>query len=159
MFNSTRDLRRQLRKEVIDHVSDLFQQMTPLLDLIKAAKSGKEKELDEQLDIFNKYDHQLQEVANLVCIMSKNGDATSMVRHAQDEIEIVCYLVKNAATILAHRPNSGAAQRNMEAYRLWWEDELRLFTKAVNEITAKDDFLAVSENSNVCEAPIHTLLL
>lgn len=44
MCRKTRDLRRQLRKAVVDHVSDSFlETTTPLLDLIEAAKSGNEK--------------------------------------------------------------------------------------------------------------------
>ena len=38
MCRKTRDLRRQLRKAVVDHVSDSFlETTTPLIDLIEAA--------------------------------------------------------------------------------------------------------------------------
>jgi len=44
MGRKTRDLRRQLRKAVVDHVSDSFLETNvPLLVLIEAAKSGNEK--------------------------------------------------------------------------------------------------------------------
>ena len=48
MCRKTRDLRRQLRKAVVDHVSDSFLETNvPLLVLIEAAKSGNEKEVEE----------------------------------------------------------------------------------------------------------------
>jgi len=48
MCRKTRDLRRQLRKAVVDHVSDSFLETdVPLLVLIEAAKSGNEKEVEE----------------------------------------------------------------------------------------------------------------
>ena len=48
MGRKTRDLRRQLRKAVVDHVSDSFLETNvPLLVLIEAAKSGNEKEVEE----------------------------------------------------------------------------------------------------------------
>jgi catenin alpha len=48
MCRKTRDLRRQLRKAVVDHVSDSFLETNvTLLVLIEAAKSGNEKEVEE----------------------------------------------------------------------------------------------------------------
>ena len=46
-------LRRQLRKAVVDHVSDSFLEPdTPLLMLLAAAREGHEKEVEEFGDIF-----------------------------------------------------------------------------------------------------------
>ena len=52
----------------------------------------------------------------------------------------------NAARILASRPSSKVAQENIEAFRTAWENQVRLLTEAVDDITTIDDFLAVSEN-------------
>ena len=53
MCRKTRDLRRQLRKAVVDHVSDSFLETNvPLLVLIEAAKSGNEKEVEEYSQVF-----------------------------------------------------------------------------------------------------------
>lgn len=145
MCRKTRDLRRQLRKAVVDHVSDSFLETTmPLLDLIEAAKSGQEKRVRERADVFTKHAEKLVEVANLVCSMSNNEDGVKMVRYAAAQIETLCPQVINAALILAARPNSKVAQENMEAYRQSWENQVRILTEAVDDITTIDDFLAVS---------------
>lgn len=147
MCRKTRDLRRQLRKAVVDHVSDSFlETTTPLLDLIEAAKNGNEKKLNERADIFTKHAVKLVEVANLVCSMSNNEDGVKMVRYAAAQIETLCPQVIKAARILALRTNSKVAQENMDAYRLSWENQVRILTEAVDDITTIDDFLAVSEN-------------
>lgn len=147
MCQKTRDLRRQLRKAVVDHVSDSFlETTTPLYDLIGAAKEGNEKKVRERADVFTKHAEKLIEVANLVCSMSNNEDGVKMVRYAAAQIEMLCPQVINAALILAARPNSKVAQENMEAYRLAWENQVRILTEAVDDITTIDDFLAVSEH-------------
>ena len=44
----THDLRRHLRKAVVDHVSDSFLETNvPLLVLMEAARAGKEREVEE----------------------------------------------------------------------------------------------------------------
>ncbi|KAI9588125.1 catenin alpha [Glossina fuscipes] len=147
MCRKTRDLRRQLRKAVVDHVSDSFlETTTPLIDLIEAAKTGNEKKVREKADIFTKHAEKLVEVANLVCSMSNNEDGVKMVRYAAAQIESLCPQVINAASILTVRPNSKVAQENMTAYRQAWEVQVRVLTEAVDDITTIDDFLAVSEN-------------
>ena len=54
--------------------------------------------------------------------------------------------VINAARILAARPKSKIAQENMDAFKLSWENQVRILTEAVDDITTIDDFLAVSES-------------
>ncbi|XP_054738495.1 catenin alpha [Anastrepha obliqua] len=147
MCRKTRDLRRQLRKAVVDHVSDSFlETSTPLIDLIECAKTGNEAKLREKADIFTRHAEKLVEVANLVCSMSNNEDGVKMVRFAAAQIESLCPQVINAASILCVRPNSKVAQENMAAYRQAWEAQVRILTEAVDDITTIDDFLAVSEN-------------
>ncbi|KAL4699243.1 hypothetical protein H8959_011900, partial [Pygathrix nigripes] len=66
MCKKTRDLRRQLRKAIIDHVSDSFLDTTvPLLVLIEAAKNGREKEIKEYAAIFHEHTSRLVEVSML----------------------------------------------------------------------------------------------
>lgn len=143
----TQDLRRQLRKAVVDHVSDSFlETTTPLHDLIKAAQSAHEQRLIDCIDVFTKHADKLVEVANLVCSMSSNEDGVKMVRCAAAHIENLCPQVINAARILAARPNSKVTQENMDAYRESWENQVRILTEAVDDITTIDDFLAVSGN-------------
>ncbi|XP_044763130.1 catenin alpha [Coccinella septempunctata] len=147
MGKKTRDLRRQLRKAVVDHVSDSFLETNvPLLLLIKAAQSGNEKEVEEYAVVFNEHSNKLVEVANLVCSMSNNEDGVKMVRYAAAQIENLCPEVINAARVLAARPRSKVAQENMDAFKQIWENQVRILTEAVDDITTIDDFLAVSEN-------------
>ncbi|XP_039590951.1 catenin alpha-3-like isoform X3 [Polypterus senegalus] len=62
MCKKTRDLRKQLRKAIIDHVSDAFLDTTvPLLVLMEAAKNGKEKEIKEYVAIFKEHANKLVE--------------------------------------------------------------------------------------------------
>lgn len=86
------------------------------------------------------------EVANLACSMSGNEDGVKMVRYAASQIEALCPQVINAARILAARPRSRVAQENMDIFRDAWENQVRILTDAVDDITTIDDFLAVSEN-------------
>ena len=53
----------QLRKAVVDHVSDTFLETNvPLLMLIDAAKSGNEKDVDEYANMFTEHANKLVEV-------------------------------------------------------------------------------------------------
>ncbi|XP_051474507.1 catenin alpha-3 isoform X5 [Apus apus] len=116
MCKKTRDLRRQLRKAIIDHISDSFLDTTvPLLVLIEAAKNGREKEIKEYAAIFREHTSRLVEVIN-------------------------------AALALAARPKSQVVKNNMEMYRNTWENHIHVLTEAVDDITSIDDFLAVSES-------------
>lgn len=63
MNKKTKDLRRQLRKAVVDHVCDSFLDTnTPLHILIEAAKAGNEKEVDEYSQVFSEHTRKLVEV-------------------------------------------------------------------------------------------------
>lgn len=147
MTRKTKDLRRQLRKAVMDHVSDSFVETNvPLLVLIEAAKAGDEKELEECAFMFSEHANKLVEVATLACSMSSNEDGVKMVRYAAQQIEHLCPQVINAARILAAKPNSTLTLENMEAFREAWDNQVRILTEAVDDITTIDDFLAVSEN-------------
>ncbi|XP_078669971.1 catenin alpha-2-like isoform X4 [Branchiostoma floridae x Branchiostoma belcheri] len=146
MHKKTRDLRRQLRKAVVDHVSDSFLETNvPLLVLIEAAKRGNEKEVKEYAQVFREHANKLVEVANLACSMSNNEEGVKLVRLAANQIENLCPQVINAALTLAARPRSKVAQENMDVFRDQWETQVRLLTEAVDDITSIDDFLAVSE--------------
>ncbi|UYV60773.1 CTNNA1 [Cordylochernes scorpioides] len=143
----TRDLRRQLRKAAVDHVSDLFLETSiPLLVLIEAARAGREREVEECALVFSGHAHKLVQVASLACSVSTNEDGVKMVRHAAQQIETLCPQVINAARILVARPQSKVAQENMQTFREAWELAVRLLTEAVDDITTIDDFLAVSES-------------
>ncbi|NWW79823.1 CTNA3 protein, partial [Climacteris rufus] len=137
----------QLRKAIIDHISDSFLDTTvPLLVLIEAAKNGREKEIKEYAAIFREHTSRLVEVANLACSLSTNEDGTKIVQTAASHIETLCPQVINAALALAARPKSQVVKTNMEMYRRTWENHIHVLTEAVDDITSIDDFLAVSES-------------
>ncbi|XP_075614967.1 catenin alpha-3 isoform X4 [Balearica regulorum gibbericeps] len=147
MCKKTRDLRRQLRKAIIDHISDSFLDTTvPLLVLIEAAKNGREKEIKEYAAIFREHTSRLVEVAHLACSLSTNEDGMKIVQMAANHIETLCPQVINAALALAARPKSQVVKNNMEMYRSTWENHVHVLTEAVDDITSIDDFLAVSES-------------
>ncbi|KAM9133418.1 catenin alpha-3 isoform 1-T1 [Pangshura tecta] len=146
MCKKTRNLRRQLRKAIIDHVSDSFLDTTiPLLVLIEAAKNGREKEIKEYAAIFREHTSRLMEVANLACSLSANEDGIKIVQMAANRIETLCPQVINAALALAVRPKSQVVKNSMEIYKHTWENHIHVLTEAVDDITSIDDFLAVSE--------------
>ncbi|XP_070081870.1 catenin alpha-3 isoform X3 [Equus przewalskii] len=147
MCKKTRDLRRQLRKAIIDHVSDSFLDTTvPLLVLIEAAKNGREKEIKEYAAIFREHTSRLVEVANLACSMSANEDGIKIVKIAANHLETLCPQIINAALALAARPKSQVVKKTMEMYKRTWENHIHVLTEAVDDITSIDDFLAVSES-------------
>ncbi|XP_061304540.1 catenin alpha-3 isoform X2 [Pezoporus flaviventris] len=147
MCKKTRDLRRQLRKAIIDHISDSFLDTTvPLLVLIEAAKNGREKEIKEYAAIFREHTSRLVEVANLACSLSTNEDGMKIVQMAANHIETLCPQVINAALALAARPKSQVVKNNMEMCRSTWENHIHVLTEAVDDIISIDDFLAVSES-------------
>merc|ERR1712226_1470350 len=136
MCKRTRDLRRQLRKAVVDHVSDSFLEPdAPLHLLIAAAKEGNEKEVDEHAQVFNEHANKLVEVADLACSMSGNDDGVKMVRYAAAQIENLCPQVINAARVLAARPKSKVAQENIDVFRDAWINQVRILTDAVDDVT------------------------
>lgn len=142
----TKDLRRQLCKAVIDHVSDSFlDKATPIIALIEAAKSGDEKAVKEEAQIFRDHANKLVEVANLSCSMSTNEEGVRMVKLAARQIEVLCPQVINSALVLAARPTSELAQQNMDKYKDSWLKQIEYLTDAVDEVTSIDKFLAISE--------------
>uniref|UniRef100_UPI00358F2A9A catenin alpha-2-like n=1 Tax=Myxine glutinosa TaxID=7769 RepID=UPI00358F2A9A len=147
MCQKTRDLRRQLCKAVMDHVSDSFLETTaPMLVLIEAAKKGNEKEVKEYAQVFREHTSKLVEVADLACSMSNNVGGVKLVRMAAQQMETLCPQVVNATLVLAAKPGSKIAQDNMNVFKETWEAQVQLLTEAVDDITSIDDFLAVSEN-------------
>lgn len=100
MTRKTRDLRRQLRKAVMDHVSDSFLETNvPLLVLIEAAKNGNEKEVKEYAQVFRDHANKLIEVANLACSISNNEEGVKLVRMSASQLEALCPQVTLDTTI------------------------------------------------------------
>ncbi|KAG9508516.1 Catenin alpha, partial [Fragariocoptes setiger] len=149
MLKKTRDLRRHLRKAVIDHVSDSFLDVDlPLRALVDAALTGDELMVKEAAEAFSGISARLVDVAYLACCMATENDNTGVesVRHAIKQLERVRPQVINSARVLVDRPNSQVARDNMRAFEEFWRKQARILTACVDNIISIDDFLAVSEN-------------
>ena len=147
MQTKTHDLRRQLRKAVVDHVADSFLDSgVPLNMLVSAAMAGQPEQVEEYSHVFTDHTNKLVEVANLACSMSNNEEGVKMVRYAAFQIESLRPQVIHAAKVLAAHPKSKVAQENMVIFKDAWEGQVRLLTDAVDDIVTVDDFLSVSEN-------------
>ncbi|KAL0858288.1 hypothetical protein ABMA27_012190 [Loxostege sticticalis] len=128
MCRKTRDLRRQLRKAVVDHVSDSFLETNvPLLVLMEAARNGNEKEVEEYALVFTEHANKLVEF---------NEDGVKMVRHAASQIEALCpqvimskFAVRVDAAVSALGGGAGAALDEND-----FIDASRLVYDAVREI-------------------------
>ena len=146
MRKATKDLRGQLRKAVVDNISDNFiEPEAPLYLLIAAAKEGNVKKVGEYSKDFNEHANKLVEVAGLACTTSSDDEGVKMVRYACEQIQNLCPQVINAAKILAACPKSKVAQDNLNVFRDAWINQVRILTDAVDDITTIEDFLSVSE--------------
>lgn len=142
----TKELRRHLRRAVVDHISDSFlDTKLPLIALIEAAMRGDQAGVEEAGAMFLEHANKLVEVANLACQMSNNEEGVKMVQYCAGHLAQLAPQVVNAARLLVMRPSSKPAQENMEAFRMEWEEKVGVLTIAVDSIITVDDFLAVSE--------------
>lgn len=147
MTKLTRNLRRLLRKAVIDHISDSFIETNlPLESMIEAAKRGDEKQLSEYAQIFMDHAEKLLEVSSMACSMSNNIEGIKLVRMAAIQVQTLSPQVVNAARILCSRTSSKVALENMDVFRDAWHKSVKLLTESVDDITTINDFLSVSEN-------------
>ncbi|XP_075839915.1 catenin alpha-2 isoform X3 [Microtus pennsylvanicus] len=136
MTKKTRDLRRQLRKAVMDHISDSFLETNvPLLVLIEAAKSGNEKEVKEYAQVFREHANKLVEVANLACSISNNEEGVKLVRMAATQIDSLCPQVTRVIHIInAEMENYEAGvytEKVLEATKLLSETVMPRFAEQV----------------------------
>ncbi|VDN52099.1 unnamed protein product [Dracunculus medinensis] len=143
--HKTKDLRRHLRRAIVDHVSDAYLDTnTPLMMLIESAKRHDELATTENGRMFQDHANKLVEVAHLVCQMSNNEDGVRAVRYAAILVEKLAPQVVNAAHLLCAR-DSQVARDNMDVLKSAWLAKVHLLTIAVDSIITVDDFLAVSE--------------
>lgn len=104
MVHKTRDLRRVLRKAVVDHVCDEFLEPDlPLHLLVEAARVGDEARVEECQQLLKEHAAKLVEVAQLACSMSNNEDGIKMVRHAAQHIEQLCPQVNITKSLTSPR--------------------------------------------------------
>jgi catenin alpha len=148
MTKMTKNLRRQLRKAVIDHISDSFLETNlPLETMIEIARQGQdEKQLADSVQIFMDHVEKLLEVSSMACSMSNNTDGIKLVRMAAIQVQTISPQAVNGARILFSRNTSKVAIENMDVFREAWLKSVRLLSDSVDDITMINDFLSVSEN-------------
>lgn len=143
--HKVKDLRRHLRRAIVDHVSDAFLDTnTPLMMLIESAQKHDEVATIENGKMFQDHANKLLQAAGLVCLMSSNEDGIRVVQYAALIVDKLTPQVVNAAYLLCMR-DSQVARDNMEAFKNAWLEKVGLLTMAVDSMITVDDFLAVSE--------------
>ncbi|VDK67667.1 unnamed protein product [Anisakis simplex] len=86
--HKTKDLKRHLRRAIVDHISDAFlDTMTPLMMLIDSAKKHDQPATIHNGKLFYEHAQKLVQVANLACQMSNNEDGVRIVRFAAIQVE------------------------------------------------------------------------
>ncbi|EGT57529.1 hypothetical protein CAEBREN_24335 [Caenorhabditis brenneri] len=157
----TKDLRRHLRRAIVDHISDAFlDTRTPLILLIESAKEGDEENTKIRAKMFHEHANEIIHVARFSCQISSDVEGISVIQHTAAQLERLVPQVSQAAILLCSQPTSKTAQENMEAYKNLWFEKVKLMTTALDNITTLDDFLAVSEAHIVedCERGIKGIL-
>ena len=143
----SKDLRRQLRRAVVDHVSDSYAQTdVPILMMFETAKQGNGKLFPDFAAVFEEHTKKLIEVAELCCSMSSDIEGVKLVRYSIRELESLYPQVINAAKFLSHSPRNKLANENMDVFKSAWETQMRILTTAVDNLLTIDDFLSVSES-------------
>ncbi len=145
----TQRLRRQLRKAVADHVSDLFLEPDAALTLMMAAAlDGDVDRVEEAAASFVELSGRIVEVAHLAVSVSsaQDQDGVKMVRHAAALLQQLSRPVVDAARILSLRPDSKPARHSADLFAQTWRNQVALLCECVDEIVDVDDLLAVSES-------------
>uniref|UniRef100_A0A0N5AZ37 Catenin alpha n=1 Tax=Syphacia muris TaxID=451379 RepID=A0A0N5AZ37_9BILA len=152
--HKAKDLRRHLRRAIIDHISDAFiDTSTPLMILIESAKQRNQQATTANGQMFLDHSEKLVQAAYLACKMSTNEDNIRILCYAAVLLSKLSPQVVNAAHLLCAR-DSQVASNNMDAFREAWLEKVRLLTMAVDMIISLDDFLAVSESHIVEDVKI-----
>uniref|UniRef100_A0AC35TMS0 Catenin alpha-2 n=1 Tax=Rhabditophanes sp. KR3021 TaxID=114890 RepID=A0AC35TMS0_9BILA len=141
-----KDLKRQLRRAVIDHVSDvLIDKHAPLLRLTNAASEGNQRETQKSALEFETYDQNLRNVAELACQLSTDVEGIKDVRYLAQQLEKTSKEVLFAAYILAEYPDCKKSQESLQLFKNNWIRNCDLLTSAIDNLMDVNDFLAVTE--------------
>merc|ERR1719309_770865 len=103
----TKDLRRHLRRAVVDQVSDCFLDcLVPIQTLAEAVKNGNmtESKVDSLCKEFTSHSGKLLAISKLACSMSSCQEGVKMVRYAAQQVDSLRPLIVNAALIIASQP-------------------------------------------------------
>ncbi|CAK5116848.1 unnamed protein product [Meloidogyne enterolobii] len=154
LAHKIRDLRRHLRRTIVDHVSDVFVDVrTPLLQLIENASNGDFPSTERAATLFQTHANNLVAVARLVANVSNDVDGVRVLRYATLLCEKIAPQVVNAAFLLCEDPYSEVLKENMSTFERVWFDRVKMLTMAVDSLISFDDFLAaiVEHNSEMLD--------
>nr|CAD2199596.1 unnamed protein product [Meloidogyne enterolobii] len=161
LAHKIRDLRRHLRRTIVDHVSDVFVDVrTPLLQLIENASNGDFPNTERAATLFQTQANNVVAVARLVANVSNDVDGVRVLRYATLLCEKIAPQVVNAAFLLCEDPHSEVLKENMSTFEHVWFDRVKMLTMAVDSLISFDDFLAVSEAhiSEDCQQGIQAIV-
>ncbi|KAH7710192.1 catenin [Aphelenchoides avenae] len=146
LAHKIKDLRRHLRRAIVDHVSDAFvDTSTPLMLLVKAAREGDVQGTHAASRAFMAHANNLVDVSRLVCEMSNDVEGVRLTRYAAQLCELLAPQVVNAAQLLCEKKDSPVLQDNMRVFEEAWLDRVKVLTMATDALVSVEDFLAVAE--------------
>jgi len=118
----------------------------PIDQLIQASLTGDQKKLNPIIDSFTNNITKLIESSKLACAMSNDIQGVQMVEVAVKQIQILLPQIICSARLLCSYPLSNDVNKNMQAFRDTWLNEIELLLLAIDDILSINEFLAVSEN-------------
>lgn len=141
-----KDLRRHLRRAIVDQVSDAFSTIdSPLQMLIMYARKGDQARTHQAAELFQNHSENLCRVAQLVCKMSPNLEGVAMLRYSAHLLNHLTPQVVNAAFVRCLRPNDPESDENLKRFAGLWKERANAMTLAMDSIISVDDFLAVGQ--------------
>ncbi|CAD5232346.1 unnamed protein product [Bursaphelenchus xylophilus] len=147
--HNLKDLRRHLRRAIVDQVSDTFSTLdTPLQFLIDSALNGRREETIDNAEIFKVHSENMATVAELVCKMSPDPEGVGMLKYSAFLLRDVTPQVINAAILVSLKPNRTAddpAVQNLHQFKDLWRERAHALKTAMDSLIAMDDMLAVTE--------------
>ncbi|CAD5223682.1 unnamed protein product [Bursaphelenchus okinawaensis] len=147
--HNLKNLRRHLRRAIVDQVSNTFSVLdTPLELLVKSALEGQRQETIKNADIFKSYSEDMARVAELVCKMSPDPEGVGMLKYSAFLLQDVTPQVVNAAVLVSLKPNRSnddPAVQNLHQFKELWRERAKALKIAMDSLIAMDDMVAVTE--------------
>jgi catenin alpha len=141
-----KDLRRHLRRAIVDQVSDAFSTIdAPLQMLILYAQQGDQARTHQAAELFQQHSDNLSRVAELVCKMSPDLEGVAMLRYSAHLLKHLTPQVVNAAFVRCLRPNDPEADENLNRFAELWKERAFAMTLAMDSLISVDDFMAVTQ--------------
>ena len=146
-LKKSKSLRKKILKSIADQFGSSDRFYFPIYKLVCAAQnSNSQTELDQHVSIFNNETNYLFDLCNLACSVSNNIEGIEHVELVMNRLRSLLPFVIKSAYVLCTFKNSQEAQINMETFKNYWLNELKLLILAVDDITLINEFLYVCEH-------------